>query len=160
MRLFGFSALDSDILVEPSPILVAPSGAQYNPANMSIRSSLSPGVSRCVPASRRLGTHHRRVHQAAKTNSSTAPYKPSSATDAVENGTKCFEDEQYAEALRLYKAAMDMRPNDDEARAATYNAACVYVKKKQWQPAVDSLKASVNEYGLKVRVIYEVRIRP
>jgi outer membrane protein assembly factor BamD (BamD/ComL family) len=95
---------------------------------------------------------------AAKTPSTAQPYKPSSATDAVETGTKCFESKEYGEALRLYKAAMDMRPNDDEARAATYNAACVYVKKKQWKEAVDSLKASVNDYGLKVRVIYEVRV--
>ena len=50
----------------------------------------------------------------------TAPYSPSSATDAVETGTKLFEDQQFAEALRLYQAAMDMGPDDDEARAATY----------------------------------------
>ena len=128
---------------------------------MRFASSVHPSCRRCAPASRRVQNFRNRdgrrvLCQGAKATP-TAPYNPSSATDAVETGTKCFEDEQFTEALRLYKAAMDMRPNDDEARAATYNAACVYVKKKQWQEAVDSLKASVNEYGLKVRVIYEVR---
>jgi outer membrane protein assembly factor BamD (BamD/ComL family) len=96
------------------------------------------------------------VRARASTRART-PYKPTSATDAVETGTKRFEEEDYDDPLRLYNAAMEMRPNDDEARAATYNAACVHVKKKQWQKAVDNLKASVNDYGLKVKVVYEVR---
>ena len=128
---------------------------------MSFLSSVRPSCRRCTPASTRAqqcsNRHCRRVLCQGAKATPTVSYNPSSATDAVETGTKCFEDQQFAEALRLYTAAMDMGPNDDEARAATYNAACVYVKKKQWQEAVDSLKASVNEYGLKVRVIYEVR---
>lgn len=125
---------------------------------MSFPSVIRKGLSGRVIAAR-PHVQRRRVHAAAtKTSSTSAPYNPKSATDAVETGTKCFEKEDFAEALRLYNAAMDMRPNDDEARAATYNAACVHVKNKQWQKAVDSLKASVNDYGLKVRVIYEVRM--
>jgi tetratricopeptide (TPR) repeat protein len=93
----------------------------------------------------------------ASSTGSKQQYKPVSATEAVETGTKLFEQQDFDEALRLYEAAMDMRPNDDEARAAKYNAACVHVQKKNWAEAVDCLKSAVNEYGLKVSVIYSVR---
>lgn len=50
-----------------------------------------------------------------------------------------------------------MSPNDDEARAAKYNAACVHAQRKEWQDAVTCLKDAVNKYNLKAKVILEVR---
>ena len=69
---------------------------------------------------------------------------------------KLFKEKQYKEALRLYEEAMQMKPNDDEARAAQYNAACVHVQQKQWQKAVDCIKEAVNVYGLKASVVMSV----
>lgn len=91
----------------------------------------------------------------ASAGSKTA-YKPTSATDAVEMGTKLFQEKEYGAALRLYKEAMQMSPNEDEARAAKYNAACVHAQLKEWQAAVDCLKEAVNTYNLKANVILEV----
>lgn len=48
--------------------------------------------------------------------------------------------------------AQQLNPNDDEARAACYNAACAQTRLRQWQAAVDSLTRAVNEYDLKLTV--------
>ncbi|CAL8467582.1 g7120 [Coccomyxa elongata] len=58
----------------------------------------------------------------------------------------------YAEALRLFKAALDLRPNNDEARAALYNKACAHARLKDWQEAADDVVSAVNDYGLKLEV--------
>lgn len=95
--------------------------------------------------------------RAAATAGSETKYKPTSATDAVERGTQLFKDKNYGEALRLYEEAMQMSPNDDEARAAKYNAACVHAQQKEWTEAVECLKDAVLKYNLKATVILEVR---
>lgn len=95
--------------------------------------------------------------RATATAGSDTSYKPKSATDAVERGTQLFQEKNYVEALRLYEEAMAMSPNDDEARAAKYNAACVHAQRKEWQEAVTCLKVAVNKYNLKAKVILEVR---
>eukprot|EP00892_Ulva_mutabilis_P000886 jgi/Ulvmu1/10799/UM069_0034.1 len=102
----------------------------------------------------------RNLRPFASAGSETA-YKPTSATDAVETGTKLFQEKKYGDALRLYEEAMQMSPNEDEARAAKYNAACVHAQRKEWQEAVDCLKEAVNTYKLKANVILEDKdLRP
>ena len=81
---------------------------------------------------------------------------PTSAKDAVELGTTQFEQREFRDALRLYRAAMDMQPSRDEARAAMYNAACAHVKLQQWKEATEAVKSAVNDYDLKVEVAQEV----
>jgi len=75
----------------------------------------------------------------------------------VKTGTVQFEQRNFRDALRLYQLAMELKPDRDEARAATYNAACAHVQLRQWQEAADAVKAAVNEYGLKVEVAQKVR---
>lgn len=85
-------------------------------------------------------------------------YVPSSAKDAIERGTQVFKDNKdYAEAVRLYTIAMEMRPNDDEARAALYNMGCAQVKLKQWKPATDNILQAINKHNLKLSVALKVR---
>ena len=69
-------------------------------------------------------------------------------------------DKSIAEALRLFQAAMQLEPTDDEARAALYNSACCYTKQKRWQPAVDAVVSAVNDYDLKLSVAVKVRYKP
>ncbi|KAK9909916.1 hypothetical protein WJX75_009447 [Coccomyxa subellipsoidea] len=84
---------------------------------------------------------------------STAPsVTPKSAREAVERGQQSFDRKEYAEALRLFKAALDLRPNNDEARAALYNKACAHARLKNWQEAADDVVRAVNDYGLKLEV--------
>jgi tetratricopeptide (TPR) repeat protein len=101
----------------------------------------------------------RRVRHNAKPGTSTDPQtaSPRTATEAVENGDLEFGNKDYAKALLLYQQAMQMGPNADEARAARYNAACAHVKLQQWEDAIACLESAVNEYNLKVMVIYKVR---
>ena len=49
-----------------------------------------------------------------------------------------------------------MRPDNDEARAAHYNAACCYTALGQWEEAAENLVAAVNEYDLKFSVAIKV----
>lgn len=119
----------------------------------SCRTALRP---RSVPQCSLWQRRSRNIRASAAAGSETK-YKPTSATDAVEKGTKLFEEKKYGEALRLYEEAMQMSPNEDEARAAKYNAACVHAQQKEWAEAVECLKDAVNKYNLKAKVILEVR---
>ena len=83
---------------------------------------------------------------------------PASAREAVQDGQQAFDQAEYDEALRLFSAAMTLRPNDDEARAALYNGACAKVKLKDWQGAADDVSRAVNDYKLKLDVAVKVRI--
>ena len=85
---------------------------------------------------------------------------PKSARDAVERGQQCFNRGAYADALQLFRVALELQPDEDEARAALYNGACAQAKLKQWQAAADSVARAVNEYSLKLEVAAKVRARP
>lgn len=74
------------------------------------------------------------------------------AKEAIETGLEEFEAKRYAEALALFETAMDLSPNEDEARAALYNAACAHAKLQQWQQSAESVVRAVNEYNLKLVV--------
>jgi len=74
----------------------------------------------------------------------------------VERGQECFDEKDYAEALRLFKAALELSPNKDEACAALYNKACAHARLKNWQEAADDVVSAVNDYGLKLDVAVKV----
>lgn len=83
---------------------------------------------------------------------------PTSAKQAVEEGLAAFNDQKdYAEALRLFQAAMELRPTEQEAIAALYNAGCAHAKRKEWREASQSILKAVNEYNLKLSVALQVR---
>lgn len=84
-------------------------------------------------------------------------FSPTSAKEAIETGTTEFEKKNYEDALQLYQKAMGMSPDNDEARAAMYNSACVHAKQGRWQAATDAIKTAVNEYNLKLSVAKAVR---
>ena len=79
---------------------------------------------------------------------------------ATEKGQQAFDRAEYEEALQLFSRAMTLRPNEDEARAALYNGACVKVKLKNWQGAADDVLRAVNEYKLKLEVAVKVHNLP
>jgi hypothetical protein len=84
---------------------------------------------------------------------------PASAKQAVEEGLVAFnERKDYAEALRLFTAAMDLKPSEEEAIAALYNAGCAHAKRKEWQQATDAILKAVNDYKLKLSVALQVRV--
>lgn len=80
----------------------------------------------------------------------------STAKEAVETGLEIFEGGQTEAALVLFQKALTLKPNEDEARAALYNAACCHTKLKQWQPAVECAMKAINEYDLKLVVALRV----
>ena len=112
--------------------------------------------------------HYRRnpcVRSSAKANapssgaiSSTAVVDPApqSAREAVERGQQCFDRRQYAEALQLFQAALELQPDEDEARAALFNGSCAHARLKQWKAAADGVVRAVNEYSLKLEVAAKV----
>lgn len=84
-------------------------------------------------------------------------YLPKSATDAIETGTRVFKEEKNSEeAIRLYQLAMQMQPNEDEARAALYNLGCAYAKQKRWKEASENIVRAINDYKLKLVVALKV----
>ena len=93
---------------------------------------------------------------AASSTTATAAAAPKSAREAVELGQHSFDRKQYAEALQLFRAAMELQPNEDEARAALYNSACANARLKNWQAATDGVVRAVNEYSLKLEVAAKV----
>jgi hypothetical protein len=92
----------------------------------------------------------------ARASSSTqqqeAAPSASSAKEAVEKGLEAFQTGKVDAALQLFLLAQSLRPSDDEARAACYNAACAQTRLRQWQPAVDSLTRAINDFDLKLTV--------
>lgn len=90
------------------------------------------------------------------TSSNVPKYQPISARDAVETGLQEFRGKAYAEAVRLYDAAMALGPNEDEARAALYNKGCALAKLRQWRPASDAVTSAINDYNLKLSVALAV----
>ncbi|PNH00100.1 hypothetical protein TSOC_014094 [Tetrabaena socialis] len=95
------------------------------------------------------------VTRAAKSPSQPAKplYQPTSARDAIETATRVFKEEQdLDEAIRLYRASMQMAPSEDEARAALYNLGCALAKQKKWSEATASIVTAINDYKLKLYV--------
>lgn len=82
---------------------------------------------------------------------------PSTAKQAVETGLQLFGSGQPEAALRSFQQAMQLSPDEDEARAALYNAACAHTKLKQWDSAVECAMKAINDYDLKLVVALRVR---
>jgi tetratricopeptide (TPR) repeat protein len=85
---------------------------------------------------------------------------PKTAREAIERGQASFDRADYTEALRLFQAALNLSPNEDEARAALYNSACAHARLKNWQDAAEGVVKAVNEYSLKLEVAVKVRRSP
>jgi tetratricopeptide (TPR) repeat protein len=96
--------------------------------------------------------------RAAKADSAQkSKYTPTSARDAVETALRLQKETgNMTEAIRLYALAMEMKPNQDEARAALYNMGCALAKQKQWSEATKCVVKSINDYGLKLTVALNV----
>ncbi|EFJ44781.1 acetylglucosaminyltransferase [Volvox carteri f. nagariensis] len=94
------------------------------------------------------------VARSSKPASASKPqYQPTSARDAIETATRVFKEQQDVdEAVRLYRLGLDMKPNEDEARAALYNLGCALAKQKKWAEASDSIVKAINDYKLKLTV--------
>lgn len=96
--------------------------------------------------------------QATKTDGSATQYKPKDARDAIETATRLQKEQKdYAEAVRLYLQAMEMKPSEDEARAALYNMGCALAKQKHWAQATECVMRAINDYNLKLVVALKVR---
>lgn len=74
------------------------------------------------------------------------------AKAAVEGGLEAFEAGDAAGALRLFQRAMELGPDEDEARAALFNSACAHTRLQQWQAAADAVVRAVNEHDLRLTV--------
>jgi tetratricopeptide (TPR) repeat protein len=77
---------------------------------------------------------------------------PATATACVETGLKQFEQGDAQGALKLFQRALELNPNDDEARAALYNSACALTKLKRWEEAANAVISAVNDRNLKLAV--------
>jgi tetratricopeptide (TPR) repeat protein len=66
----------------------------------------------------------------------------------------------YDEAIRLFKAAMQLQPSSEEAAAALYNLACAYAKKRKFKEACQALQEAVDDHNLKISVAINVSRNP
>ncbi|CAG9463674.1 unnamed protein product [Pedinophyceae sp. YPF-701] len=94
-----------------------------------------------APARRRC------ITAAAKKKSFGVPNTPA---EAVNKGLELFEEGNVQGALVLFEAAQEMNPNNDEARAAYYNAACCLTKLRKWEAATAAIETAVEKHDLKL----------
>lgn len=106
-------------------------------------------VWRCVPY-RSFGSSI--IATAKRGNEIADPIRPTTSKACVETGLEVFRVGDAEAALELFQRALQLNPNDDEARAALYNSACALTKLNRWQEAADAVVAAVNERNLKLLV--------
>lgn len=94
----------------------------------------------------------RRLAIIAAAGDATTGSPPATATACVETGLQLFEKGDSQGALKLFQRALQLNPNDDEARAALYNSACALTKLKRWEEAADAVISAVNDRELKLTV--------
>lgn len=116
-----------------------------------------PVCARQRPSSRQCTTfRHSLTAPRASASSSSSSSPPTSqarsAKEAVELGLEAFQTGDAQAALALFVRAQQLSPDEDEARAACYNAACAQTRLRQWEAAVDSIRRAVNDYNLKLSV--------
>lgn len=73
----------------------------------------------------------------------------------MNQGLDLFAQEKKANAaaaLSLFETALTLNPNDDEARAACYNAACALTQLGRWSEAATMVERAVITHGLKINV--------
>jgi tetratricopeptide (TPR) repeat protein len=94
---------------------------------------------------------------AAKAEAKASKPQPKSAKEAVEAGLNEFaERRNYDEAVRLFKAAMDLKPSSEEAAAALFNLGCAYAKQRKFKDAAEAIGEAINEHNLKMSVALKV----
>lgn len=82
---------------------------------------------------------------------------PTTAKAAVEAGLQVFQERKdYAEAVRLFKAALDLSPNSEEAAAALFNLGCAQAKLRNFKDAAQAIGTAINEHNLKLSVALKV----
>jgi hypothetical protein len=81
-----------------------------------------------------------------------AAVSATTAKDAVELGLQQFAAGETQAALGLFLEAQRLRPTEEEACAAAYNAACCYTRLQRWSEAADAVVSAVNDHGLKLSV--------
>jgi tetratricopeptide (TPR) repeat protein len=94
----------------------------------------------------------RRLAIVAAAGDATTNSLPATATACVETGLTKFEKGDAQGALKLFQRALELNPNDDEARAALYNSACALTKLKRWEEAANAVISAVNDRDLKLSV--------
>jgi tetratricopeptide (TPR) repeat protein len=95
---------------------------------------------------------------AAKAEAKQSKPQPKSAKEAVEAGLNEFQQRRdYDEAVRLFKAALDLKPSSEEAAAALFNLGCAYAKQRKFKDAADAIGTAINEHNLKLGVALKVR---
>jgi tetratricopeptide (TPR) repeat protein len=94
----------------------------------------------------------RRLAIVAAAGDATTNSPPVTATACIETGLKQFEQGDAQGALKLFQRALELNPNDDEARAALYNSACAFTKLKRWDEAANAVISAVNDRNLKLAV--------
>lgn len=123
--------------------------------------TLGKGASRTTPAQASTPQKSRAHDTSAQGENGGGMPRPSAsfktAREAVEGGDARFSKREFAAAIAAYRSAMQLRPNDDEARAAQYNEGCAHLKLEQWPEAMQCFREAVNRYRLKVNVLYKVR---
>eukprot|EP00879_Flechtneria_rotunda_P008535 GHRR01008942.1.p1 GENE.GHRR01008942.1~~GHRR01008942.1.p1 ORF type:complete len:328 (+),score=78.40 GHRR01008942.1:90-1073(+) len=78
---------------------------------------------------------------------------PKTAREAVEAGLLAFNDRRdYDEAVRLFNAAMDLKPSSEVAAAALFNLGCTYAKQRRFKNAASAIGKAINDYDLKISV--------
>ena len=83
---------------------------------------------------------------------------PKTAKEAVETGLSAFaERKDYDEAVRMFKAAMELQPDSEVACAALFNMGCAYARQRKFREAADAIGKAINEHQLKVSVALKVR---
>ena len=117
----------------------------------------------CRPCGARLAgwraaQQRRGVRREAKA-AQARPQAPRTAKEAVETGLELFQRGQTEDALRLFSAAADLQPKQEELRAAEYNRACALVKLRRWQEAADAVVVAVNEHGEDIQTALKARAR-
>jgi tetratricopeptide (TPR) repeat protein len=96
---------------------------------------------------------------AAKAEAKPSKPQPKSAKEAVEAGLAEFgQRRDYDEAVRLFKAAMGLKPSSEEAAAALFNLGCAYAKQRKFKDAAEAIGDAINNHSLKISVALQVRI--
>lgn len=114
------------------------------------------GRSVAAPATRgqRLATSIRVLAAAGTKQSKPTPTTPKAA---VEAGLKEFqESKDYAEAVRLFKAALELNPSSEEAAAALFNLGCAHAKMRNFKAAAEAIGTAINDHNLKLTVALKV----
>jgi tetratricopeptide (TPR) repeat protein len=102
---------------------------------------------------RRIVVTHATQSSSSSSTTNGGGERYANAAAAVNAGLALFEQKKFDEATSAFTQALGQSPNEDEARAASYNRACGYIKLNMYDEARDDLIAAVNEYNLKFKVL-------